>query len=48
MPRRVRNMIRLVEAIGWEQAGHVGSHRQYEPIPEPTSVDATVVDVPAA
>ena len=30
MPRRVRDMIKLVETNGWEQVGQVGSHRQYE------------------
>lgn len=30
LPRKVRDMIKLVEADGWERVGQVGSHRQYE------------------
>ncbi len=30
MPRRVRDMVKLVEGAGWKQVGQVGSHRQYE------------------
>lgn len=30
MPRKVRDMIRLVEDDGWRQVGQVGSHRQFK------------------
>lgn len=29
VPRKVRDMIKLVEDDGWRQVGQVGSHRQY-------------------
>ena len=38
MPKRVRDMIRLVEQDGWYQVRQTGSHRQYHHETKPGTV----------
>lgn len=38
MPRKVRELIKLIEADGWYLAGQRGSHRQYKHAMKPGRV----------
>lgn len=46
MPKRVRDMIRIVEADGWRYVRTVGSHRQYHHPTKPGTV--TIAGKPSA
>jgi predicted RNA binding protein YcfA (HicA-like mRNA interferase family) len=45
VPRKVRDIIKLVEEDGWRQVGQVGSHRQYRHPTKPGRV--TIVGKPS-